>query len=80
MERIPGSEPDDIARFYVARYEGGAAVCCCRDLPLPIRERLAALPLDTVFDDHETVERILAEYSPCQDPYIGRSCIFSQPM
>ena len=80
LVRIPGPNPDDIARFYIAQHEGGYSAYFRHDLPRSIREQISVLTLETAFSDHDTVTHILAQDAPCADMYIGRSYIFPETL
>ncbi len=57
--RIPGDNPDDIARFYVTRHAAGYTTFFRHDVESRIVERLRSLPPQQAFEDIETVKRIL---------------------
>ena len=59
LSRIPGENPDDIARFYVARHAAGYTTFVRWGLPPKIVRLLRSLPPQQAFDDTETVKRIL---------------------
>ncbi len=65
MIRIPGNNPDEIARFYITRHAQGYKACYRDDLPRPVRDQLAALEPQQAFRDRDAVKRILAQDAPC---------------
>ncbi len=67
MVRIPGPDPDEIARFTVARHDHGYTVHFRQDVPRRVREQLAVLPPEAAFQDQERVRGILAMHAPCAD-------------
>jgi RimJ/RimL family protein N-acetyltransferase len=65
--RIPGPDPDDIARVYVFKHEGGFNIYFRHDVPASLREQVQALTPDRAFDDQEAVKAILVADSPCAE-------------
>jgi GNAT superfamily N-acetyltransferase len=73
--RIPGSNPDDIARVKVFQYEENYLLYFRHDLSSSIREGIGALGSAVVFRNCEAVKALLAEDSPCTEMFIGRTYI-----
>jgi RimJ/RimL family protein N-acetyltransferase len=57
--RIPGPDPDDIARVYVFKHKSGFNIYFRHDVPAFVREQVQALMPDRAFDDQEAVKAIL---------------------
>jgi predicted GNAT family acetyltransferase len=76
LARIPGPDPDDIPRCLVLRHNSGYRVLFRHDLAFHIRERIATLPPEVVFDDRQMISAVLAEDVPVESIWIGRSYIF----
>ena len=76
LVRIPGSDPDEIPRCLVLRHSGGYHVLFRHDLSHDIRERIATLPPEVVFGDHQMISAILVEDAPVETIWAGRSYIF----
>lgn len=76
MVRIPGANPDDIARFYITQHPDGYKAYYRDDLPRVVRDQLAALLPKQAFYDRETVKRILAQDAPCTRISAFKSYIF----
>ena len=76
---VPFPNSTEQARFIIYRHDGGYRTYFRHDLLLSLRTKIAALPLEQAFNDHEQVKRILAEDEVCSDVFIGESCIFSVP-
>jgi GNAT acetyltransferase len=74
--RIPGPDPDDIPRCLVVRHLDTYRVLFRHDLSRHIRERVAMLPPEMVFGDHEAVKQVLADDAPVEAIWTGRSYIF----
>ena len=76
LVRIPGPNPDEIARIYVYRCKADYSVFFRCDLSPAIRERISQLPGKRVFHDSEAIKEILAIEAPC--PAVGayRTCLF----
>jgi RimJ/RimL family protein N-acetyltransferase len=67
MIRIPGPDPDEIARVYVFRHKDGFNIYFRHDVPAFVREQVRALTPDRAFDDQEAIKAILAADSPCAE-------------
>ena len=74
--RIPGPDPDDIARVYVFRHEGGYSLYFGQDLPPAFRERIQAKGPHTAFSNPDVVKAILDEHSPCKEGFTGQTYQF----
>ena len=57
--RIPGDNPDDIARFYVTRHAAGYTTFFRHDVEPRIIERLRSLSPQQAFEDIKTVKCML---------------------
>jgi len=71
LEPLPEKES---AIFSISRHRDGYVTYFRQDVPSAIRERLRALDVDRLLDDHEMVKRILSEHTPCKNVFAGRSC------
>jgi len=60
LVRIPCDEPDDIARFTIARHADGYTSYMRYDVAPHIRDQLRALPPQKAWNDDATVTTILA--------------------
>ena len=78
MVRIPGPDPDEIARFRVAQHAGGYTLHFRHDVPRHVREDLAALPPEVAVQDQERVKAILSAHAPCEDAWVGQSYVFPE--
>ncbi|OGM11416.1 hypothetical protein A2Z22_00865 [Candidatus Woesebacteria bacterium RBG_16_34_12] len=76
MERISGQYPDEIANLYIIKHSSGFTVFMSKNVPLDIRERLKALPVEMAFVEPETVKIILGKLYPKEGPRRGKSYIF----
>jgi hypothetical protein len=76
LARIPGPNPDDIPRCLVLRHSDGYRVLFRNDLAHHIREQIAMLPPEVVFDNHQAISAILAEDAAVETIWAGRSYIF----
>lgn len=63
--RVPGPNPDEIARIYAYQYEDGYITYFRRDVPASIREQICALGAENVFHDQEAVKALLLRDAPC---------------
>ncbi len=68
LSRIPGNNPDDIARFYAAHHAAGYVTFVRYDLEPPIAESLRALSPQQAFENVEMVKRILNGETPSNAP------------
>ncbi len=66
--RIPGDNPDDIARFYVAHHAAGYATFVRYDVEPRIAESLRSLSPQQAFENVEMVKRILEGETPSRVP------------
>lgn len=80
LVRIPGSDPDQIARFYVYRHADGYTRFARHDVPPDIREQLLALAPETAFVDPSTVQRVLEQHRPSGGYAVGRSYVFPETL
>jgi hypothetical protein len=80
LVRIPGRDPDDIPRFLVIQHEQSYIAYFRHDLSPHVRLQLTTLPFEQAFHDHEQVKAILANYTPCEDMFIGKSYVFPQTL
>lgn len=76
LVRILGRDPDDIPRCLALRHSAGYRVLFRDDLAHHLREQIAALPPEVVFGDHLTIGAILAQDTPVEAIWAGRSYIF----
>jgi hypothetical protein len=74
--RIPGPNPDDIARVCVYRHDRGYSLYFRHDLPPAFRERIRAVGPHIAFTDQKAVEAILAERGPCDHVFAGQTYQF----
>jgi GNAT superfamily N-acetyltransferase len=78
--RVPGSNPDNIARVYVFQDEENYFLYFRHDLSSSIRGRIGALGPEVVFRNYEAVKALLAEDGPCTEMFVGRTYILSDPL
>ena len=78
--RIPGPDPDDLPRVYIAKHRQGYVAYYRHDVPSEIRRALQALPVPRCFTDYALVKHILATASPCESMHIGKSYVFPAPI
>jgi len=71
---IPGKES---ALFSISRYQDGYVTYFRYDIPAEIREQIAALGPDAALNDHVTVRRVLACYTPCKEVFAGKGYYFA---
>ena len=77
LYRIPGENPDDLHRFFVARHAQGYIVYFGRDLEPSIVRRLQALQPVQPFEDIPAVRRILYGNAESDaNPWLGRAYTF----
>jgi len=74
--RVPGPDPDEIARVYAYRYEGRYITTFRRDLPASIRKQIRALGAETVYHDSEAVKALLATAAPCSEVGVFYTYVF----
>ena len=74
--RIPGPDPDDIARVKVFRHEGGYSLYFCQDLASPVREWIQAKGPHFAFTNPAAVKAILDEHSPRNEAFAGQTYQF----
>jgi hypothetical protein len=67
LVRIPGPDPDDIARVYVFKHKGGFNAYFRHDVPPFVREQVQALTPARAFDDQEAVKDLLVADAPCAE-------------
>jgi RimJ/RimL family protein N-acetyltransferase len=63
--RLPGPDPDEIARVAAYRHPGGYLVYFRADVPSSTRERIRALGAERAFHDHDAVTALLAADAAC---------------
>jgi GNAT superfamily N-acetyltransferase len=80
LVRIPGPNPDDIARVYAYRDERGYALYFRSDLPGPVVRRIQALGAETAFHQQDVVRDLLAGDAPCAELNCWRSYVFPEPL
>ncbi|MEM7534486.1 MAG: GNAT family N-acetyltransferase [Chloroflexota bacterium] len=76
LMRIPGPNPDDIARVYVYRNEAQYWVYFRHDVAPAIRSQIAALDQADVYHNHDTIRTLLAQDSPCEEMFMGQTYLF----
>jgi GNAT superfamily N-acetyltransferase len=76
--RIPGPDPDDIARVYAFQYAGGHRLYLRHDVPDATRERIEALGAERVHHDLSRVRAILAHDQPCNEVWSGQTYLFAE--
>jgi GNAT superfamily N-acetyltransferase len=74
--RIPGPDPDEIARVYAYRHECGYVTYFRRDLPAVLREQVHDLGADTAFHDRKAVKTLLAADAPCAEVGVFHTYVF----
>jgi len=78
LVRIPGPEPDDIARLFVVQHDGGCFAYARADLPLSVRQRLSAVPPEAALREVSLIQSILAEHAICESVAQGKAYVFSE--
>lgn len=73
---VPFPDSTERARFIIYHHTGGYVTYFRYDLPRHTRKRIAGLSHEQAFNDHEAVKRILVEHAPCEEMWVGKSCIF----
>ena len=77
LYRIPGENPDDLHRFFVARHAQGHTVYFGRDVEPSIVRQLRALPPEKALEDISTVMRTLyGNTESSVNPWLGRAYAF----
>src|SRR5262249_36863628 len=76
--RLPGPHPDGIPRFYSGHLDEGTVNYYRHDLPRPIRDQLAALPLRQMREDRAAVCAILDQHAPCEGIWDGASYVVAR--
>jgi len=78
LTRIPCDNPDDIARFFVVKYETSYATYFRADVEHDIIKRLQAFSAEHLFNDSNIVMSILYQRSLPQEPSRFVSYVFTQ--
>lgn len=76
LVRIPGPDPDEIARVYAYQHGGGYTTYFRRDLPASLREQVQALGAGAAFHDWEAVKALLASDAPCTEVGVFHTYVF----
>lgn len=71
LVRRAAADPTEVPRVFVARHAGGFVRYFHADLPLSIQRWLASLKPETLFDDRDLVETILAASEPTTGVWEG---------
>jgi GNAT superfamily N-acetyltransferase len=71
---IPGKES---ALFSISQYQEGYATYFRYDIPAETREQIAAFGPEEALNNHQTIRRVLACYTPCKEVFAGRGCYFT---
>ncbi len=66
LVRIPGPEPDEIARVYAFHLVDGHLLYFRHDVPPSVRQQISALGAESAFHNQERVKALLALDAPCQ--------------
>jgi hypothetical protein len=81
MTRIPGPDPDEVPRVYIAQYQKQGQVCFDRyyreDVPTQICGQLDQLASAAVLHDHPRVLSILRDHFESPGCHYGKSCVFA---
>lgn len=67
LVRIPGADPDDIARLYAFHVSNSFSIFFRSDVPPSIQEQIIAIGPEKAFEDHASVEAIFSQYDPCDE-------------
>jgi GNAT superfamily N-acetyltransferase len=76
LVRIPGPDPDEIARVYAYRHEGGYIAYCRCDVPASLREQVQALGAEAAFHGRGAVKALLAADAPCTEVGVFHTYVF----
>jgi len=76
LVRIPGPDPDEIARVYAYRHGDGHTMYFRRDLPASLRGQVQALGAEAAFHDREAVKALLATDAPCTEVGVFHTYVF----
>lgn len=80
LVRIPGPDPDEIARFSALVYCDGELRLFRDDVPPEVEEALRAIPTPAVFDVPEWVRQVFAAFPPVATPFVGVSYVFPREL
>jgi len=78
LVRIPGPDPDVIARVYAYRHAGGHSLYFRRDVSPAVRAALTALGAEVVFHDQDQVRSLLALDAACDQVNAWHTYTFPQ--
>jgi hypothetical protein len=67
LVRIPGADPDDIARLYAFHVSNSFSIFFRSDVPPSIQEQIIAFGPERAFEEHASVEAIFSQYDPCDE-------------
>jgi len=67
LERIPGPDPDDIARVYAFRDTNGCSMFIRAEVPRSVKNQLLALDPEGAFEDKARVVGIFGNIDPCEE-------------
>jgi RimJ/RimL family protein N-acetyltransferase len=80
LVRIPGPDPDEIARVCAYQHGGGYITYFRRDLPESLREQLHGLGAEAAFHDRDAVRALLAADAPCTEVGVFHTYVFPSSM
>ncbi len=76
LVRIPGPNPDEIARYYVFRHADGYSSFSRHDVPRAIRHQLIEVGPERAFSYPASIQRILSQENTCKDVQFFKSYVF----
>ncbi len=76
LVRIPGANPDEIARYHVYQHTGGYSRFIRHDVPRAIRYQLVEIGPEPAFSDPAEVQRILSQHTACKNAQFFKSYVF----
>lgn len=67
LVRIPGPDPDEIARVLAYRHSRGFEIYFRNDVPKNVRNQISSLSIEEVLAEREKIQSILDEHFPCTE-------------
>ncbi len=67
LVRIPGPDPDEIARVLAYRHSQGFEIYFRNDVPRNLRNLISALSIDDIFAERKKIQSILDKHFPCTE-------------
>jgi hypothetical protein len=76
LVRIPGPDPDDIARVLAYKHSQGFEIYFRQDVPRSVRNLISSLSIEEVFARKEKIQSILDKHFPCNEVNSFESYVF----